>query len=229
MVRRVLLVLCLLCRLAGGLVASLSRPGSARLSLKLAAGSQVVFDGSGALTDRDLDSVSRLLSDSFDSPWFPLKLVSRMDFKAQLEDRRVRLVSAGRNHTMLVARSAVDGEVVGFLEMGLLASTTRGVLEAVGPPSANGKIPVIGNLVVSEKCRRQGIALRLMEQAETAARGWSQYRHILVAVDPANTAALDLYRRVGYSEVDRGPQTVVRDLMQRQLDFVFLLKSLSSD
>ena len=196
--------------------------------------------------------MSALLSDAFDSPNFLLKFVSRMDFTAQLQDRMARLVAAGRNHTMIVARcdsGQAGGEVVGFLEMGLLAPPSPAPAPAppsfpsfpsflasssaspipnpspnTAPPAPPAKVPTIGNLVVKNSYRRKGIACELMQRAEVAARHWSRYDCIRVAVDPQNHAALRLYTAMGYEECGRGPQMVVRDLRQREMDFVFLLK-----
>ena len=186
----------------------------------------VAYDETGILlSDVDLNSISKMLSNAFDSPWFPFKAISVMDFNAQLQDRRARLVATGKQHVMLVARSE-NGEVVGFLEMGLLSSTNKAVLSATGADSSR-KFPTIGNLVIEPEYRRRGIARGLMLRAESAAQSWGQHSHIVVAVDPANKAAVELYQSLGYQVVDvKAPQTVVRDLMQKKMDFLVLLRQL---
>jgi ribosomal protein S18 acetylase RimI-like enzyme len=203
--------------------------------------SSVVYS-EGLLSDEDLKSISRLLSDAFDSKWFPFKAISVMDFNAQLQDRRSRLVAAGKRHVMLVARGGEALEVVGFLEMGVLASSNAAVLEAVRVEAAEKtstepynkasvtRFPTIGNLVIKDSFRRRGIARELMRRAHEVALSWGpqEFSHILVAVDPDNKGALELYRSMGYKVVDRGaPQTVVRDLRQRQMEFDILLQDLS--
>ena len=185
-------------------------------------GASVVLE---PLYEADMDSVARLLSDAFDSPRFLFKAVSRMDFKAQLQDRQLRLVANGRNHTMLTLREEARGPVVGFLEMGLLSPVSVVVQGPDWVNSSTARVPTIGNLVIADSHRRRGLARVLMRAAEDAARGWAQ-GHIVVAVDPSNSAALALYRSLGYVEVDRSRQKIVKDLMQREVEFLVLVKRL---
>ena len=178
------------------------------------------------LYEAEMDSVARLLSDAFDSPRFLFKAVSRMDFKAQLQDRQLRLVSTGKNHTMLTLREEAQGPVVGFLEMGLLSPVSQVVQGPDWVNSATARVPTIGNLVIADAHRRKGLARVLMLAAEKAARGWAQDL-IVVAVDPSNAGALALYRSLDYVEVDRSRQKVVKDLMQREVEFIVLVKRLA--
>jgi ribosomal protein S18 acetylase RimI-like enzyme len=148
-----------------------------------------------------------------------------MDFKAQLQDRQLRLVATGRNHTMLTLREEARGPVVGFLEMGLLSPVSAVVQGPDWVNSSAARVPTIGNLVIADSHRRRGLARVLMRAAEDAARGWAQ-GYIVVAVDPSNSAALALYRSLGYVEVDRSRQKIVKDLMQREVEFLLLVKRL---
>lgn len=192
---------------------------------------------SNPLSDNDLQSISKLLSNAFDSPRFLFKAISIMDFNAQLQDRRARLVNAGKNHTMLVARDEMN-EVVGFLEMGLLPSTPT--IDALAPhsneitastptsiPTPKRRYPTIGNLVIRDTHRRQGIAKQLLARAESLAVSWEYTRcPLVVAVDPVNTAALALYRTYGFADTDKVQQDIVRDLRQSRKEFLVLTKIL---
>ena len=221
----VVFALVFLCTVCLGLI-----PGSPLIPVyrrrRLSMSGSVSYDETGILlSDVDLNIISKMLSNAFDSPWFPFKAISVMDFNAQLQDRRARLVATGKQHVMMVARSD-NGEVVGFLEMGLLPSANEAVLSATGADSSR-KFPTIGNLVIDPGYRRRGVARGLMLRAESVAQSWGDHSHIVVAVDPANKAAVELYQSLDYQVVDvQAPQTVVRDLMQKKMDFLVLLRQL---
>lgn len=189
--------------------------------------------------------IAELLSSAFDSPGFPFKFISRASFTAELRERHSRLVqSTGRNHTMIVCISPT-GEVVGFLELGVLPMGSpemqRSVREFAVSSSGGGstsssdeengaklmRYPVIGNLVIKETFRRQGIARQLLMNAERAAIAWGgQYDRLVVAVDPLNTPAVQLYASLGFTRVATAKQKIVKDLMQQEKLFATMVKGL---
>lgn len=65
-------------------------------------------------------------------------------------------------------------------------------------------IAYLSNLAVAPCSRRGGIGLRLVREAEQAAAEWG-CRSVALHVDPANTAAVEMYRRAGYRRVADQP------------------------
>lgn len=107
-------------------------------------------------------------------------------FNAKLRDDK---------HLMIVACKDGSGKVIGFAELDgnpvpMIATTD----ETIAPR------PYMCNLVVDKKWRRKGIANTLIRECErVAAVEWSQ-ECIHLKVSGANSAAIDLYKCLGYGE-----------------------------
>jgi len=69
-----------------------------------------------------------------------------------------------------------------------------GLLGDGNPPRAT----LTGTLYVQPKYRRQGIAQRLLREAETHARLWG-FGELLLPVDAKNHKAIHLYEKMGYT------------------------------
>lgn len=216
-----------------------------RCKLKLRAQSSLQEISYVSASTSEFNCIASLLSSAFDSPGFLFKFISRASFAAELRERHTRLVLSNRNHTMLIARTS-SNEVVGFLELGVLpmgSAETQAVVDefAVGGSGSIGSIgssgssedgrkpmkyPIIGNLVIKETFRRQGIARQLLSNAEVAAQSWGRYDRLVVAVDPLNTPAVELYTSLGFSRVATAKQKIVKDLMQQERLFATMVKGL---
>jgi len=62
---------------------------------------------------------------------------------------------------------------------------------------AGSRAMLSGTLYVSKNCRRQGVAQRLLREAEACVRGWG-LSELRLMVDKKNTAARQLYEKMGY-------------------------------
>tara|TARA_B110001452_G_scaffold243564_1_gene227076 strand:- start:6 stop:641 length:636 start_codon:yes stop_codon:yes gene_type:complete len=67
-------------------------------------------------------------------------------------------------------------------------------------PTVRPRAVLSGTLFVEPKYRRQGVAQRLLREAETKARLWG-FSELLLPVDPRNTKAIALYEKNGYVRV----------------------------
>jgi ribosomal protein S18 acetylase RimI-like enzyme len=86
-----------------------------------------------------------------------------------------------------------DEQAVGFCEVAMLLDPTSSTRRCFAP--------AIANLAVSDQYRRRGIATRLMQSAEQfVRRKWRSDEpfHLGLYVEKSNTAALQLYRKMGY-------------------------------
>lgn len=91
-------------------------------------------------------------------------------------------------HQQLVAESS-GGDILGFVELWAEDSASVDKLDAQTPQ------PCLFNLCVAEGARRSGVARQLLRSCEDECERNGQ-RTLYLKVDPANTAALALYRRV---------------------------------
>lgn len=107
----------------------------------------------------------------------------------------------------------VDGQVAGFVHLFAIppnAVPSEAELAAMDPvirPLAELDVPgsyYVAALAVLPGQRARGIGTRLMTFADERARQLGHHR-MSVAVYERNTAALRLYRRLGYREVGRRP------------------------
>lgn len=67
-------------------------------------------------------------------------------------------------------------------------------------PTVRPRAVLSGTLFVERKYRRQGVAQRLLREAETRARLWG-FGELLLPVDPRNARAIALYEKNGYVKI----------------------------
>jgi GNAT superfamily N-acetyltransferase len=67
-------------------------------------------------------------------------------------------------------------------------------------PTTRPRAMVTGTVFVKPRFRRQGVAQRLVREAETHARLWG-FSELLLPVDPNNAAAHRLYEKLGYVKI----------------------------
>jgi ribosomal protein S18 acetylase RimI-like enzyme len=72
-------------------------------------------------------------------------------------------------------------------------------------------VPYLGNVLVSETYRRQGIGSNLIKIGLKVAEKW-KYDKLYLAVDIDNTIAFDLYKKIGFQVI-----LDERDLINRNL------------
>ena len=98
---------------------------------------------------------------------------------------------------------------------GLTDPSRNGWLSGVRPRAV-----VSGTLWVSEEYRRQGLAQRLLREAEGQARLWG-VGEMLLLVQAKNAAALKLYTKLGYRAMERteehGTQYALHGLLLQPL------------
>jgi ribosomal protein S18 acetylase RimI-like enzyme len=122
-------------------------------------------------------------------------------------------------HLQITAEDAATGQVIGFVEVAMLSNPagSRRNSQRKNEPSENNNdsdansnridddscsliySPAITNLAVSEDYRRQGIATRLLQTAARFARQEWEAQHFGLYVEKANSAAIALYQRNGYT------------------------------
>ena len=94
---------------------------------------------------------------------------------------------------MLDARAS--GQKIGQVGLELLRITADGS-DTVGD-DARPRAVVTGDLFVEPQFRRQGVAQRLLREAESRARLWGM-TELMLPVRATNHAALTLYAKMGY-------------------------------
>jgi ribosomal protein S18 acetylase RimI-like enzyme len=216
-----------------------------------------------AACEANLKTIATLMSDSFDEkPNLLVRWYSRWNYEEMLKERMVRLIQMKKKHAMIVAMDKENGEenVVGFVEIGVLplpqsrvqvneeeqddtTAFTTLLHDASQENAPLLKVPTIGNLVVSERFRRQGIAKTLMSLAEQEASNWRStdngntppfssslnsllQDYLCVAVEPQNDAAFRLYRELGFRHVFNAPTTVVVNLSKQEKVLKILCKKI---
>jgi ribosomal protein S18 acetylase RimI-like enzyme len=118
-------------------------------------------------------------------------------------------------HLQITAEDAATGQVVGFVEVAMLSNPRKSQPENESSDKNNDSdansnsidddscslvySPAITNLAVSEDYRRRGIATRLLQTAARFARQEWEAQHFGLYVEQANSAAIALYQRNGYT------------------------------
>jgi ribosomal protein S18 acetylase RimI-like enzyme len=111
-------------------------------------------------------------------------------------------------HLQITAEDAATGQVVGFVEVAMLSNPVQRENESSKNDNRNNNnddscslvySPAITNLAVSEDWRRRGIATRLLETAARFARQEWEADEFGLYVEQANSAAIALYQRNGYT------------------------------
>ena len=112
---------------------------------------------------------------------------------------------------------AIDAELSGDGRTSLVAEDADGVVGYAVTRTA-GDVVDLHRVVVADRGRRQGVASRLV----LGLTGTTGGRRILLEVSASNEAAIALYRRLGFEEIDRR-RAYYRDgsdalVMQRDLE-----------
>jgi ribosomal protein S18 acetylase RimI-like enzyme len=115
-------------------------------------------------------------------------------------------------HLQITAEDAATGQVVGFVEVAMLSNpvdSRRKIESSENDNDSDANIdddscslvysPAITNLAVSEDYRRRGIATRLLQTAARFARQEWKAEDFGLYVEQANSAAIALYQRNGYT------------------------------
>lgn len=109
-----------------------------------------------------------------------------------------------RPNALIIAEVHVQGQrqVVGSCGIEAAPVTPEGRLSAKLSTDAQRMVvrPLLSNLVVDPEYRRQGIATRLMHEAETLARSW-HFDELLIKVESENVIARALYEQLGFQAV----------------------------
>ena len=157
----------------------------------------------------DLNGLTDVLLKSFhpNSTW--LHPIFRLGV---YEDVKSRLNCKLSYYSCLIASDPSCDQVVGTIEL-----TLR-------PISLLGKcLPYISNLAVSTDCRRQGVALKLLERCEQIVAHWG-FREIWLHVLEDNLTAQHLYRKKGYTTFKI--ETDLGNLIFKKPKKILLLKKL---
>jgi len=177
--------------------------------------------------ESDILGIARLCSASFDNEFSAEALSSQLNsvenFEQQFSDRYFNYIKSGKKtHGMVVAAEVAASEetspvIVGFAEIGLLP-----------PPLSSlrlmrGDVPYLGNIAVASEFRRSGVGSRLVRIGIKMAEKWGS-DCIYVAVKVANSAAINMYSKIGFTVVfdeSKGPfprpSDVARIFMTRDI------------
>lgn len=130
----------------------------------------------------DIKEVSELCAECFEGPFNALqffqKSQSTNEFKKQIGDRYANLVVEGKKHSMLVVSDLEDGEIIGFVECGLLppppvtkSSTPSADLKGA---LSNGEIATLQS-EVAQAIQEASMEMEAAEaEAESGAEGKSK-------------------------------------------------------
>eukprot|EP01041_Mallomonas_annulata_P012402 gene12402-26092_t len=152
----------------------------------------------------DIPSVANMIINTFEGPydWWqqPIKSYLILDQNAQLENRHDKMILS-KQHSMFVAKN--DDKIVGFIEVGVVP-VPKALLFNPALPSGESSplvsmiinsthLPLIGNLIVNEFYRKQGIASNLLTSVEMEVCSWNGNTALLCAVTSNNIQAKRLY------------------------------------
>lgn len=134
----------------------------------------------GFATAEDLPCLAELLAELF---------VLESDFRPD-RDRQLRALQIilGNPDIGRLFVLRVDGLVVGMANALITVSTSEG-----------GYVVLLEDVIVGRRYRGQGLGRRLVEHVQDWARGQGMTRVTLLA-DRDNQAALDFYRKLGFSD-----------------------------
>ncbi|KAL4858893.1 N-alpha-acetyltransferase [Chlorella vulgaris] len=115
--------------------------------------------------------------------------------------QQMQLLRRRRSFVVLVAEDRCSGELLGSATVSL--AQPEAALPPPFPTSAPRRV-YVSNIAVLQQYRRQGVASALLQQSERQARLWRN-DSLWLHCEAANTAALKLYRSMGFVEVARDP------------------------
>lgn len=113
-----------------------------------------------------------------------------------------------RKHRQLVLEDQASGEILGFAEVWAEDRAALGNVTSLTPQ------PVLFNLCVAEKARRDGAAAALVARCEEHCAAWGE-ACVFLKVRADNTAGRALYRRAGYTELQERPPADMPDWQTR--------------
>ena len=101
------------------------------------------------------------------------------------------------------SEQSVESELDNPLSLWLVCREGERILGYVGSQTVLGETDMM-NVTVSPDARRQGIAQKLIVALEAQLRQQGS-RSLSLEVRPSNTAAVSLYRKMGFTQVGRRP------------------------
>lgn len=129
-----------------------------------------------------------------------LDALSRMNFRAEVVSTLKQKLKFDTNtpdsFSCLVAERA--GTLTGVADVS--RQSDRDVLRKL--PSTQDAYAYLSSMAVDPSCRRQGAAQALLAAAERMAGEWD-LRYLALHLHDGNEAALRLYQRYGFAQVDR--------------------------
>ncbi|CAM9593673.1 unnamed protein product [Choristocarpus tenellus] len=192
----------------------------------------------------DMPQVSHICIECFRGPfeWWmkPIQLVQEFSFLGQL---RARLGLIKRNeisHACVVAKDLDTGQVVGFLEIGMLPAPTGSERSALSNPSTSQSearrqggaktrdVPYLANVVVDKNQRRRGIGRFLITSAFALVdKLWSEDDLVYVTVEKGNEVALSLYEGMGFEVAALEDEIIA--MSRRRPARIYLSKAVERD
>ncbi len=185
-----------------------------------------------AARPKDVASVAELLTSTFEAvlPWweFPERARRKSRYIRSV-GQRIMNTSARSSYIAIVAELS-GGEIVAFAEGGFLpappGSRTAAETAAVDSTSnlwgvrCPSDAPYIANLCVADKCRRKGVATRLVGLLST----WAvrlEYNEIFVAVESSNAGAQSTYKHLQFDMITPPNGTAKRNRLYYRRDLTF--------
>ena len=108
-------------------------------------------------------------------------------------------VGGGIKAQYIHIKSSWNDRDIGSCGIELVAMTNDGLIDDETSSTEKLKLRAVvsGTLFVHPPYRRQGVAQRLLREAEQTARGWG-ISEVVLLVKQKNAAALKLYKKLGY-------------------------------
>lgn len=180
--------------------------------------------------EADLEAVGKILAEGFHSK-FAAAFGERVDRAARIITRTLALEAPYGLPGLFVAE--VEGAVAGTIalrrhndpnlgeweslgillaELGLWGGIRAMVHFSLLDQSVGRDEVYVSDVAVSPPWRRRGVGRALLAQAEQTARAWGK-RALALDVSARNTAALQLYRQLGYGEHHRRHPLLTRWLL----------------
>ena len=167
-----------------------------------------------SLDEMSTSKIGELMTDLDNKGLFYIKKLAQTNHALRLQDRFQRFSDNNeRFHCFMGVRDEITNDIIGYAEVGLscvdlINHENKDDYDSIDNNNNDNalKYPLIGNVVVAECFRRQGIAECLLLEIEKKALEHS-FSELKVAVEADNEAAHKLYLKMGYSN----PQSVTGD------------------